>query len=60
MDFSVARQSTSAGRAAKMGSLCRCLQPHTEHCMITLIIIAITAIVSFMAFNNARLMNDLI
>lgn len=28
--------------------------------MITLIIIAITAIVSFMAFNNARLMNDLI
>jgi len=28
--------------------------------MVTLIIIAITAIVSFMAFNNARLMNDLI
>ncbi|MDR3445688.1 MULTISPECIES: rhomboid family intramembrane serine protease [unclassified Dyella] len=28
--------------------------------MITLIIIAITAVVSFMAFNNARLMNDLI
>ncbi|KLD63680.1 rhomboid family intramembrane serine protease [Dyella japonica] len=28
--------------------------------MITLIIIAITSIVSFMAFNNARLMNDLI
>ena len=28
--------------------------------MATLIIIAITAIVSFMAFNNARLMNDLI
>ena len=28
--------------------------------MITLIIIAITCVVSFMAFNNARLMNDLI
>ncbi|QNK02367.1 rhomboid family intramembrane serine protease [Dyella telluris] len=28
--------------------------------MVTLIIIAITAVVSFMAFNNARLMNDLI
>jgi len=36
------------------------LQPRPEVRMITLIIIAITCVVSFMAFNNARLMNDLI
>lgn len=60
LDFSAFSESTSARRAAKMRILCHRLLSGTEVRMITLIIIAITCVVSFMAFNNARLMNDLI
>jgi membrane associated rhomboid family serine protease len=60
LDFSAFSESTSACRAAKMAILCHRRLPGTEVRMITLIIIAITCVVSFMAFNNARLMNDLI
>jgi membrane associated rhomboid family serine protease len=60
LDFAAVSESTSARGAAKMRLLCRYPLPQTEVCMVTLIIIAITCVVSFMAFNNARLMNDLI
>jgi membrane associated rhomboid family serine protease len=53
-------ESTSGRRTAKMALLCRRSTACLEHRMITLIIIGITCVVSFMAFNNARLMNDLI
>jgi membrane associated rhomboid family serine protease len=50
-------RSTSAGSNAKMPSFAAAVEPFMP---ITLVILAITCVVSFMAFKNSRLMNDLI